>query len=444
MSNLPNVILVVLDTARYDSIYPVNENNRIPFLRDFSKECVVFHNAISPASWTIPAHASIFTGLYPSRHGVKERVNGEIPNYSEIFQKYEGDTIAESLCKLGYRTIGFSQNILIAPDTSFSRGFNEFYYTHNPNQDTYFRMLENYSNMVKKYGSSPKEVLPKLKSPKAIRDFLSLYKSVKRDTRWLNNNDLRDKGGNIVLKRVEELNTREPFFLFINFMEMHDPHDNISLNIGWPDSFFRSKPVPESDVEKVRESYLKSTETVDSMLKELIRILKEKGTFENSIIILTSDHGQGLMEHENFFGHGTFLYDELIRVPLIIRMPHGAKFSVNQGFQSTTKLKSFIENSINYDNYFDSITEEFVFSECFGSLDKEITKFSSHPRYKEILARIDRSRKAIYFKNSKLVIDVDNETIEEILSFSGHKLEVNDAVVKEMTEIMDIFNWNSR
>ena len=444
MNDTFNVVLIVLDTMREDAVYPIETNERMPFLREFSKECIVFKNAVSPASWTIPAHASIFTGLYPSRNGVIERVNGEIPNYSDLFERYEGDTLAEKLSKRGYKTLGFSQNLLIAPDTSFSRGFDEFYYTHNPNQDVYFRMLENYNKIIKNYGSSLKEILQKLSSLSEFRKFISLYSALKKDTRNLKNSDLTDKGGQQVIDRVNELDLKDPFFIFINLMEMHDPHDSRSLNLGWSDSFFREKRLPVKFVEEIRKSYYDATKTTDKILSRLIDNLKERKILDKTILIITSDHGQGLMEKDDFFGHGTFLYDELIKIPLIIRMPNGDKFNVKEGFQSTSKIKGFIERILNDYDLYDSITEDFVFSECYGSLDKEIRRYSGNKKYKEVLYQIDRPRKAIFYKNYKLVFDMKEKRIEELKSIvMDNGLNATDKNIGEMIDLIDIFSWSA-
>jgi len=439
----PNVILIVLDTMRADAVYPLETNSKMPFLRDFSKECVVFKNAISPGSWTIPAHASIFTGQYQSRNGVKERINGEIPNYSEIFQQYEGNTIAESLSKQGYRTIAYSQNLLIAPDTSFSRGFDEFIYTHNENQDIYFRMLENYNRLIKTYGTTPGEIFPKLIGFHKLKEFLELYRKVKKDTNWLKHSDLSNKGGDAVIEKINQIELKKPFFLFINLMEMHDPHDNISLNFGWSDSFFRDHHLDRATISEVRKSYFKAAERVDELLTKLITNLKKRNLLDDSLIIITSDHGQSLMEKDDFFGHGTFLYDELIKVPLIMRLPEGLKFRVNEGYQSTSRIATFINSFINSNDAIDSITEEFVFSECYGSLDKEMNKYRENPKYREVLKIVDRKRKAVFWGNFKLVIDFNENRVEE---FTRNSFPVDPGKFKmefaSMKEKLEIFSWN--
>ena len=436
----PNIILIILDTTRADAIYPLESNVRMPFLKEFSKECNIFENAVSPASWTIPAHASILTGLYPSRNGVIERVSGEIPNYSELYEKFSGETLPETLSKLGYHTIGYSQNLLIAPDTSFSRGFEEFYYTHNHSQDIYFRMLENYNTLIREYGASLGEIVKNNFSFRRFKKFYSLYTSIKKDTNWLNNNDLCDKGGNLVVNRINKSNLKEPFFLFINLMEMHDPHDSTSLKFGWSDSFFRKRKLEKSIVQNVRNSYFNCATLVDHILSEFMISLKQRNLLENSALIITSDHGQSLMEKDGFFGHGTFLYDEIIKVPLIIRLPGGKKIHIKEGYQSTSRIKNYIQNIIENNIDYDSFTEDFVFSEVFGSLDNEMRSHEKDPRFKQILGTVDIPRKCIYNNGYKLTINFNNKKIIEFTRNGENcNLETNKIVLNDLLEKLDVF-----
>jgi hypothetical protein len=302
-------------------------------------------------------------------------------------------------------------------------------------------MLENYNKLLSNYGSSINKLLPKIINPGKSREFISLYRQVKRDTKWLQNTDLRDKGGNLTINRIKSYEFRPPFFLFLNLMEMHDPHDRISLNFGWSDSFFKnSRPSPEQ-VRSVKDSYFNASKTVDKLLSDLIEFLSGKGFLENSILLITSDHGQALMEHDYFFGHGNFLYDEIIKVPLLIRRPNGQKIEVNNGYQSTTRIKPFIENFIQGNPVYDSFTEEFAFSECFGTLDKDVEKYRDHPKYKEVMKRIDIPRTAVYYKDKKLVMDMESKKVEEFKSFS-EKIEPQESsqILEEMKGFISIFN----
>lgn len=107
-----NVLLVVMDTARKKNLTPYGyERNTTPFLEDFSEESVVFDNAISQAPWTLPSHASMFTGEYPSQHGATQE--------SPYLEKE--DTLASHMSDEGYRTAIYSANAWISPHTGLAR-----------------------------------------------------------------------------------------------------------------------------------------------------------------------------------------------------------------------------------------------------------------------------------------------------------------------------------
>ena len=93
---------------------------------------------------------------------------------------------------------------------------------------------------------------------------------------------------------------------------------------------------------------------------------------------------------------------------------------------------------------YDSITEDFVFSECYGSLDKEIRRYSGNKKYKEVLYQIDRPRKAIFYKNYKLVFDMKEKRIEELKSIvMDNGLNATDKNIGEMIDLIDIFSWSA-
>src|SRR3972149_8651863 len=114
----PNIIIIILDTARAQSFSCYGYKRKTtPNIDRIAQGAVLFENAISPSPWTLPAHASIFTGMYPSRHGCHERhkfLNRNLP------------TLPEILKNIGYRTIGISNNSWISKNFGFDRGFDSF------------------------------------------------------------------------------------------------------------------------------------------------------------------------------------------------------------------------------------------------------------------------------------------------------------------------------
>ena len=114
--NQPDIIFIVLDTQRADRLGCYGYNKPItPYLDAFAAQSIVFEQAISPAQWTIPSHASLFTGLYPTAHQVTQSNQSLGPDQPHL---------AEVLRTAGYETIGFCNNPLVGIlDNGFKRGF---------------------------------------------------------------------------------------------------------------------------------------------------------------------------------------------------------------------------------------------------------------------------------------------------------------------------------
>jgi len=119
LSERPDVIVVVLDTARtfdVSAIWPDGPSTT-PALERMAAECLVFPQATTPSCWTLPARASLFTGLTPSRHGAHE-LSMRLPDWPP--------TLAEVLSDAGYQCIGVCCNDLVCPETGSTRGFARF------------------------------------------------------------------------------------------------------------------------------------------------------------------------------------------------------------------------------------------------------------------------------------------------------------------------------
>ena len=116
---LPNIILLVLDTvgAKHLSLYDYHRPTT-PNLERIARDCTIYTRCFAPACWTVPSHASMFTGLYPSQHGAFENrflLRDNLPHVVPILQAS------------GYRTLGISTNSLVSPASGLCQGFDEFY-----------------------------------------------------------------------------------------------------------------------------------------------------------------------------------------------------------------------------------------------------------------------------------------------------------------------------
>lgn len=300
--SLPNIIMVIWDTARRDRLSLYGHNClTTPCLNKFASDGIVFKNAYTVAPWTLPSHASLFTGLYPSQHQA-DNVEGAGRVARPLSP--EALTLAEILKLKGYRTAAWIANHGVMNSWfGLDQGF-DFYFDERPH----------------------------------LFDLLSVHLIAK-----LSSNNLRKLGINTSYLSLE-LNKRllpwlkkkakTPFFLFINYM---DPHGVNYLPPPYRGKFGGRNRLPRIPYNRIVEGHesldfriyeqllARHDEEIaccDSSFGQLIDKLKELNLYDNSLIIVLSDHGQLLGEH-NLFGHRSFLYEEVIKIPLVIKYPHG-------------------------------------------------------------------------------------------------------------------------
>jgi len=248
------------------------------------------------------------------------------------------------------------------------------------------------------------------------------------------------KGGDYIIENIINSSFPIPFFLFINFMEVHDPYTFFEIIRSHSQRYYYDllsiKPFPKRVIKKMRNNYLKEVEIVDSYIGKLINYLKNINQYDNSLIIITSDHGQALKE-KNFIWHSLFLYNELIEVPLIIKYPKNIKINVSQGYQSLVDLSYLIENAV--DNNFVDITKEKAFSESWGylSVKNNLIKDKDKGKY-------GIPRKAIYKKGYKLVVNKFGNIEEFLYKGKEIKPEDNKKVLEDLLDELDVFKGTEK
>ena len=309
----------MIDAARADafSAYGYHRGTTPNFDR-FARQGVLFDSAFSTSSWTAPALASLFTGLYPTSHGVGGRRLGLSPKLP---------TLAGCLESLGYVTAAFSNTPHVSRKRGFDQGFQyfiEMWGGQFPTPPSFLRAIRASLRLAAFHGTR------NLIRDKFVNRLLRRFNGTRTTTRlaieWLTNHA-----------------KEEPFFLFIHFLEPHDPYDEAPASIQskvfrqsrWTDSerervlavcldphlFNVGKiPLTEHEMELLRGFYLSEIAFADVCLGHILRQMERLGLLDNTYIIVTSDHGECLGEH-SFIGHSFFLYDELIRIPLAIRYP---------------------------------------------------------------------------------------------------------------------------
>ena len=369
-----NVILILIDTLRADHLgcYGYSRNTS-PEIDKLAKEGIIFKNMLAQTSWTRPGTASILSGLYPRNHGANTKndiLSEEINLLPEILKEY------------GYTSFAFVGNIRVTPVTGFNQGYEDFF------------------------------SFPDLKLP-IQSDVMTDY----------------------LIKFLKQLNKTTNNFIYIHYMDPHTPY--IPKEKYFSESnkkifkidFFQSGMIHEMSADE-QHSALKEMINAyddeilynDKMIGKLVHVLKKKNMYSNSIIIVTSDHGEEFFEHGDL-QHGRTLYKEQLRIPLIFRLPDGIRHKINKianQVDISPTILSLLQ--IPTPDYFDGIellnkkNKDMRYS--FAELNLERNILSSIQTLKDKLIECvslpveERGKR--WFK-AKAVIETDNDSIELII-----------------------------
>jgi len=251
-----NVVLITIDTLRTDRVSSYGSDLvDTPNIDSFASDGVLFSNAASTVPFTLPAHSSILTGLYPPGHGVRENVGYTLDDSIP--------TLAEVLSEGGWNTAGFVSAFVLDRRWGIGRGF-----------DHYFDDFD-----LAEFDT------PSLGSVQRSGDV-----TIGEAVRWIDG-------------RPQDA----PFFLWLHLYDPHDPYTP-------PEPFKSMYP---------NRPYEGEVAYTDSLIGEFRRSLEERGLLDQSLVILTADHGEGLGDHGEA-SHGFFVYDTTIHVSLIVRPPVGS------------------------------------------------------------------------------------------------------------------------
>ena len=255
----PNLILLSIDTLRRDHLDLYGYfRETAPFLRGLAAEGVLFDGLVAEAATTDPSHITMFTSLPAEVHGVRRLLEAlDVPV----------TTLAERLREAGYRTAAFTENGPLAHDRGFAIGFDAY--------------RENKSASV---------ILPAGR----VEDTFGQARE------WL------------------ERNGDRPFFLFLHTFQVHAPY---TPPASYRELFGEPEPAALSpEQRRTIADYDREIRYVDDQLAELVRFADGRGLGENTIWVVLSDHGEEFWEHGSL-GHATLPYEEVLRVPLVVRGP---------------------------------------------------------------------------------------------------------------------------
>ena len=309
------IVLVSVDTLRADALSayrPGGTGRRTPAIDALADDGLQFELAYSPAPWTLPSLVSILTGLAPAAHQAVGFESGLGPATT---------TLAERLAARGYHTAAIVHNDLLSPKRGLSQGFAE-----------YMDLTEPW------FGGSVgaallQRVLPATFPP---RSWPSTADHTNTVLEWLDRNADRD------------------FFLWIHYFDPHAPYappreylagaPPAGVSPTFAEGFEGQKVsmegvvVPDATERRwVRELYDAEARYVDASLGRLVAWLKQRALYDDTLLVLTSDHGEEFWEH-GALGHGHSMYDEVLRVPLVVKLPGARQRGVLPGPVSTVAV----------------------------------------------------------------------------------------------------------
>ena len=308
------------------------------WLEELLAEGALFEQAVSPAQWTIPSHASLFTGLYPTSHGVTQSSQSLSPGRPHL---------AEVVRRLGYETIGFCNNPLVGVlNNGFKRGFQTFYNyggafpsvpdSSNPWPWPVSLIAEAYTQFLRRISYPIQNYIGRsdLAFSISLHAWLTPLWSKIANFKGQNERSVQD----VVhfLDRREEQKPDEPLFLFMNLMETHLPfwargefvdriapyfrHSKEARTVmrAWNREAYRwaaplAEPLSEMEEKVLNDMYDAEVAYQDHYLQNLFDALTRRERSNDTLTIIVADHGDGLGDHD-FFG-------QLVHVPLIIHWP---------------------------------------------------------------------------------------------------------------------------
>ena len=290
----PNLLLVVVDTLRQDRVSAYGaERVTTPNLDRLAERSYLFTHAQTPRAKTTPAMTSLMTGLYPHDHGVRD-----------LSKPFDGKarTLAEHLGRNGFETAGIIGNYVLTRDRAgLHLGF-----------DTWIE------DLPQRIGVPPDDV------PQRTATSLT----------------------DAALETAGSFDAERPWFLYLHYMDPHGlyapPEEHDRFESAAPDPIPDEVPehpihkrrvaeynVPDearladgrADAARVRDLYDGEVHYADAQIGRLLADLEERGLLENTIVVVTSDHGESLGEHAYWFEHGFYAYEATCRVPLILDVP---------------------------------------------------------------------------------------------------------------------------
>jgi arylsulfatase A-like enzyme len=300
---MENIVVIVCDSLRRDKLSVYNDEvNFTENIESFAEEATVFEDAVAQAPWTLPSHSSIFTGMYPWNHGATQR---------NLTLNVDKQLLAERFSNEGYHTGCFSINGFLRDHSGLVKGFDQ-------HENLAFGEGKNLLDKVVAKGE---------KWLAGERGIIKKWTATFADKIYHNWSSEMNETEKVISKGKEFCKEAENnFFLFMNLMDAHEPYrppkkyrqkhtekNSICQN---PVEYYSGKKKP--DFNEIHRHYNASVDYMDDEIGKFFSFLKKKQLWEDTTIVLISDHGQ-LLGENNHYGHQYSVHEKLISVPMIVK-----------------------------------------------------------------------------------------------------------------------------
>ncbi|MDZ7687771.1 MAG: sulfatase [Halobacteriales archaeon] len=452
----PNILFVVWDACRLDYA-----EKHAPNLKRLGEEGAWFENAFAPATWSLPSHTSIVTGEYPHEHGVTQPSQSRMPA-----------TLVEALKLEGYTCYGVSGNGFASHKWGFDEPFDRFRYTRG--SEPYGDGEEMFASLITKEGSKPRllahgvsESLSHEKTLKSLANLAAVAtnhvsRHVVTPLRRIPHPVFKDEpqysySGRKNTDRIRQIirnesDTEEPFFVFTNYMETHRPYlpdadlqrehlgevlprdELVRLNeeVAAPWEFTKlaemeDESVDEEDVRKVRSLYAGEVEAADRYLGELVDELGARDILEDTLIVVTSDHGENLGETDSLgrrrLGHEASMSEVLARVPLVVSHPDVKPSNVEEPVSLKDLFDLFLGAARDGSVDVDSLTSDVVLCEYPALGDEKM--YEKHPDVPDeaVAQRVSQDAVSAHTRDWRVVADSEGVRLAE---HAGEETDIDD------------------
>lgn len=396
-NKFPNIIIMSIDTLRRDYLSCYNNYNaKTPNIDYITRDGVIFDQARSASSWTTPSFSSIVSSLYPS-------AIGQLNSKGTLIVPFSLKTFPEILKDAGYNNYMFIYPLIAKKSYGISQGID------NIVEIPHFKWYEE-----------------EFKDLIFIRGFFP--KVYHWEAKYINH---------YFFKSFPKI--KKPFFIWLHYLDVHSPYILPEI-INNPLAKLNPLAIRDGTIhlahsqkEEIKKLYSIEVEYVDKKIGEIINLLKKENLYDNSIIIITADHGEEFWDHGNIY-HGHSLYDEILRIPLIIKFPKG--YMKNHRSSVKVNLLDIAPTILAYLN----IAPPYKY-QGINLLDaiKNPNKYTDRIIFAENTLYY-HEMKAVIYKDYKLILSDEKAELYNLVNDPNEKNSINDPIkIKELITL--ILQW---